>query len=70
MVFEEFKEQLERSLEGWYQTKLPLKENNKPLPTNETGSKRDWSTLSVSYNATVSMKKTMTSSRSNYYNKE
>lgn len=27
MAFEEFKEQLERSLEGWYQTKLPWKEN-------------------------------------------
>ena len=40
MVFEEFKEQLEQNPEGWYQTKLPWKENHPPLPTNETGSKR------------------------------
>ena len=40
MVFEEFKEQLEQSPEGWYQTDLPWKENHAPLPTNETGSKR------------------------------
>ena len=39
-VFEEFKEQLEQNPEGWYQTKLPWKENRPPLPTNETGSKR------------------------------
>ena len=40
VVFEQFKEQLERSPEGWYQTKLPWKENHPPLPKNETGSKR------------------------------
>ena len=39
-VYEEFKEQLERSPAGWYETKLPWKANHPPLPTNEAGSKR------------------------------
>ena len=37
---EEFKEQLERSPAGWYETKLPWKANHPTLPTNEAGSKR------------------------------
>ena len=39
-VYEEFKEQLGRSDTGWYETKLPLKGNHAPLPSNERGSKR------------------------------
>ena len=39
-VYEEFKEQLERSPAGWYETRLPWKVNHPTLPTNETGSKR------------------------------
>ena len=39
-VYEEFKEQLERSPAGWYETKLPWKVNHPALPTNEAGSKR------------------------------
>ena len=39
-VYEEFKEQLERSPAGWYETKLPWKVNHPTLPTNEAGSKR------------------------------
>ena len=39
-VYEEFKEQLERSPAGWYETKLPWKANHPTLPTNEAGSKR------------------------------
>lgn len=39
-VYEEFKEQLERSPAGWYKTRLQWKVNHPTLPTNETGSKR------------------------------
>lgn len=34
-VYEEFKEQLVRSPEGWYETGLPWKANHPPLPNNE-----------------------------------
>ena len=37
-VYEEFKEQLTRSSEGWYETSLPWKGNHPPLPNNRTGS--------------------------------
>ena len=37
-VYEEFQEQLTRSSEGWYQTKLPWKACHPPLPSNEVGS--------------------------------
>ena len=37
-VYEEFKEQLTRSSEGWYETSLPWKRNHPPLPNNRTGS--------------------------------
>ena len=37
-VYEEFKEQLTRSSEGWYETNLPWKGNHPPLPNNHTGS--------------------------------
>ena len=37
MVYEEFKEQLERNPAGWYETKLPWKTNQPDLPTNEAG---------------------------------
>ena len=37
-VYNEFKEQLQRSSEGWYQTGLPWKGNHLPLPSNERGS--------------------------------
>ena len=39
-VYEEFKEELQRSPAGWYETKLPWKVNHPTLPTNEAGSKR------------------------------
>jgi hypothetical protein len=39
-VDEEFQEQLERSTKGWYETGLPWRSNNPPLPTNEMGSRR------------------------------
>ena len=39
-VYQEFKEQLERSPDGWYETGLPWKSNHPELPTNETGSRR------------------------------
>ena len=38
MVFSEFKEQLTRSPEGWYETTLPWKPNHPELPNNEYGS--------------------------------
>ena len=37
-VYEEFKEQLTRSVEGWYETGLPWKGNHVPLPNNKAGS--------------------------------
>ncbi|XP_028408199.1 uncharacterized protein LOC114530777 [Dendronephthya gigantea] len=37
-VYNEFKEQLSRSGEGWYETDLPWKGNHPPLPSNKTGS--------------------------------
>ena len=36
-VYKEFKEQLVRGPEGWYETGLPWRGNHPPLPTNETG---------------------------------
>ena len=36
-VFQEFKEQLTRSLEGWYETGLPWKPNHPSLPNNKQG---------------------------------
>ena len=38
-VYEEFKEQLERSPASWHETRLPWKVNHPTLPTNEAGSK-------------------------------
>ena len=38
MVYEEFKEKLTRSQEGWYETTLPWKANHSPLPSNKEGS--------------------------------
>jgi hypothetical protein len=38
VVFDEFKEQLTRSLEGWYETALPWKPNHPHLPNNERNS--------------------------------
>ena len=38
VVFTEFKEQLTRSPEGWYETALPWKLNHPFLPNNERGS--------------------------------
>ncbi|XP_074629800.1 uncharacterized protein LOC141887949 [Acropora palmata] len=37
-VYEEFKEQLTRSAEGWYETGLPWKGNHPTLPNNKAGS--------------------------------
>ena len=37
-VYGEFKEQLVRTEEGWYETGLPWKGNHPPLPSNEWGS--------------------------------
>ena len=37
-LFQEFKEQLTRSLEGWYETGLPWKPNHPSLPNNKQGS--------------------------------
>ena len=38
VVYAEFCEQLRRSPEGWYETRLPWKGDHPPLPTNESGS--------------------------------
>ena len=39
-VYDEFKEQLVRSPEGWYETGLPWEENCPPVPNNREGSLR------------------------------
>lgn len=39
-VYSEFKEQLRRDEEGWYEASLPWKGNHPPLPSNEAGSLR------------------------------
>lgn len=44
-VYEEFKEQLTRSPEGWYETGLPWKGNHPPLQNNRQGSLRRLSSL-------------------------
>ena len=38
IVHEEFKEQLTRSQDGWYETSLPWKANHPPLPNHKSGS--------------------------------
>ena len=45
MVHAEFKEQLQRSSEGWYETGLPWRGNHPELPTNKQGSIRRLSSL-------------------------
>ena len=45
VVHTEFKEQLQRSPEGWYETGLPWRGNHPTLPTNEQGSLRRLSSL-------------------------
>ena len=44
-VYDEFKEQLTRSPEGWYETALPWKGNHPPLPNNYEGSIHRLNTL-------------------------
>ena len=38
LVHEEFKEQMQRSPEGWYETGLPWRSNHPTLKSNKTGS--------------------------------
>ena len=38
VVYDEFKKQLNQSLEGWYGTNLLWKEKHRPLDTNKSGS--------------------------------
>lgn len=45
MVHAEFKEQLQRSSEGWYETGLPWRGNHPELPTNKQGSLQRLSSL-------------------------
>ena len=45
VVYDEFKEQLRRSEEGWYETGLPWKGNHTPLPNNKEGSLRRLASL-------------------------
>ena len=45
MVYDEFKEQLRRSEEGWYETGLPWKGNHALLPNNKEGSLRRLASL-------------------------
>ena len=42
---QKFKEQLQRSPEGWYETGLPWRGNHPELPTNKQGSIRRLSSL-------------------------
>ncbi|KAL9957559.1 hypothetical protein ACROYT_G039201, partial [Oculina patagonica] len=45
VVYDEFKEQLRRNEEGWYETGLPWKGNHPPLPNNKEGSLRRLASL-------------------------
>ena len=45
-VYREFKEQLVRNQEGWYETGLPWRGNHPPLPSNEQGILRRLTDLS------------------------
>ena len=45
VVYDEFKEQLRRCEEGWYETGLPWKGNHSPLPNNKEGSLRRLASL-------------------------
>ena len=45
-AYDEFKEQLVRSMEGWYATGLPWRANHPPLPNNKNGSLRRLQSLS------------------------
>ena len=47
VVHDEFKEQLTRHREGWYETGLPWKGNLPLLPTNERGSRRRLNNLTT-----------------------
>ena len=40
VVHAEFREQLQRSPEGWYEAALPWRGNQSPLPNNKAGSLR------------------------------
>ena len=44
-IYQEFKEQLERSPEGWYEKGLMWKENHPPLANNKEGSMKRLETL-------------------------
>lgn len=46
IVFDEFKERLTRSPEGWYETNLPWKAKYAPLPPNKEGSLKRLKNLS------------------------
>ena len=46
IVFDEFKERLTRSPEGWYETNLPWKAKHAPLPPNKEGSLKRLKNLS------------------------
>ena len=45
LVHSEFKEQLRRSTDGWYETGLPWRGDHPPLPNNKDGSLRRLGTL-------------------------
>ena len=47
MVYEEFKEQLTRSQEGWYETTLTWKANHSPRPSNNEGSLKRLKNLTI-----------------------
>ena len=50
-VYPEFREQLMRDPEGWYETSLPWKDNHPPLPHNKAGSLRTLFTSGAGCNA-------------------
>ena len=61
-VYAEFKQQLVRSNQGWYETLLPLRGNHPPLPTNKKGSisrlsslvrKLEWTELYTAYDQVI-----------------
>ncbi len=52
-VHDEFKEQLVRSVEGWYDTRLPWRGKHPPLPNNKNGSLRRLQSLTRNSKANI-----------------
>ena len=66
MVFDEFKERLTRSPEGWYETTLPWKANHAELPSNKEGSLKRLKNLSRKLHGSIRRDNSRTAGRRRY----